>query len=81
MCRVREGCLTSVPLTHNLLIYSHRLFPSVAGLSEGNFTSEIRRSYAAAIDQAAGTSLGSTTVASVAAPSSSASSSGRKLLG
>ena len=50
-----------------------------AGLSAGAFNQNIRRAYAAAIDQAAKTSLGSSSVTSVAAPSGGAS--GRRLLG
>jgi hypothetical protein len=48
-----------------------------AGLSAGAFDQNIRRAYAAAIDQAAGTSLGSSSVTTVAAPTAA---SGRRLL-
>ncbi len=52
--------------------------PLPAGLTEGQFNDNIRRAYGAAIDQAAGTSLGSTNVTGVAAAASTAS--GRRLL-
>lgn len=52
--------------------------PLPAGLTQGQFNDNIRRAYGAAIDQAAGTSLGSTNVTGVAAAASTAS--GRRLL-